>query len=117
MCDALPKTVETWLNAWNRKDVPGYLGAYSASFVPSQGMNRKQWEAMRTTRISKQGDAQIMIGKIVPVKCDALSAEVTFPQEYGSANYKDKVEKTLSLENVKGVWKISKETVTKGRSY
>jgi adhesin transport system outer membrane protein len=116
-CSELPKTVETWLDAWNRKDVPGYLGAYSANFVPTKGMTRKQWEAMRTARIGKQGDIQITVGKIVPVKCDAQSAEVSFPQEYGSAGYKDKVEKTLSLENVKGTWKITKETVTKGRTY
>jgi adhesin transport system outer membrane protein len=116
MCDALPKAVETWLDAWKRRDVPGYLGAYSANFVPAQGMNRKQWEAMRTARISKQGDIQITLGKIVPLKCDAQSAEVTFPQEYASAAYKDKVEKTLSLENVKGAWKITKELVAKGRT-
>jgi len=117
ICDALPKTVESWLDAWNSKDVARYLDAYSTHFVPTKGMNIKQWQAMRTARIGKQGDIQITIGKIIPVKCEAQSAEVSFPQEYGSANYKDKVEKNLSLENVNGIWKITKETVTKGRAY
>lgn len=116
-CAKLPQAVETWLKAWNRKDVAAYLSAYSGSFVPANAMTRKQWEAMRTSRISKQGDIQITIGKVTPVRCDAKTAEVAFSQEYGSANYKDSVNKTLALENVQGVWKITREAVTKGRSY
>ncbi|MBK6592871.1 MAG: TolC family outer membrane protein [Burkholderiales bacterium] len=116
-CMELPKVVLGWLGAWNRKDVTGYLATYSDNFVPAKGMKRKQWEAMRKTRISKQGDLKIAIGKVQPVRCDAKTAEVSFPQEYGSVDYKDKVEKTLSLEQVQGVWKITKETVTKGRAY
>jgi adhesin transport system outer membrane protein len=116
-CEQLPKMVDGWLDAWNRKDVARYLGTYSSSFVPAKGMDRKQWEAMRTSRVSKQGDIQIAISKLVPVRCDAKSAEVAFSQEYGSSGYKDTVEKTLALENIQGEWKITRETVTKGRSY
>ena len=116
-CAHLPQAVETWLKAWNRKDVAGYLSAYSSNFVPGNALDRKQWEAMRTSRISKQGDIQITIGKVTPLRCDAKAAEVAFSQEYGSANYKDSVNKTLAMENVRGVWKITRETVTKGRSY
>ncbi|MEI8156942.1 MAG: TolC family outer membrane protein [Burkholderiales bacterium] len=116
-CAELPKAVESWLDAWNSKDVTRYLDAYSTHFVPTKGMNIKQWQSMRAARIGKQGDIQITIGKVVPVKCDAQSAEVSFPQEYGSVNYKDNVEKKLSFENVKGIWKITKEAVTKGRAY
>lgn len=117
ICMELPKVVEDWLGAWNRKDLPAYLSTYSDNFVPANQMKRKRWEAMRKSRISKQGGLQIVIGKVLPVQCDAKTAEVSFPQEYGSNDYKDKVEKTLSLENIKGVWKITKETVTKGRAY
>jgi adhesin transport system outer membrane protein len=116
-CAQLPQAVETWLKAWNRKDVASYLGAYSSNFVPANALDRKQWETMRTSRISKQGDIQITIGKVTPLRCNAKAAEVAFSQEYGSANYKDSVDKTLALENVQGVWKITRETVTKGRSY
>ena len=117
VCMELPKVVEDWLAAWNRKDLTAYLATYADSFVPANKMKRKPWEAMRKARITKQGDLQIVMGKVVPIQCDAKTAEVSFPQEYGSIDYKDKVEKTLSLEKVKGVWKITKETVTKGRTY
>jgi adhesin transport system outer membrane protein len=116
-CAELPKAVNLWLEAWNRKDVTQYLGAYATNFVPANGMDRKTWEALRRARIGKQGAIQVTIGQVVPTKCDATAADVTFPQEYGSASYKDKVEKTLSLERVQGVWKISREKVTKGRAY
>ena len=116
-CSQLPKTVQTWLDAWNKKDVPAYLGAYSSSFVPGNSMDRKQWEAMRASRIRKQGDIQITINQPKPLRCDGKTAEVAFGQEYVSTTYKDSVNKTLELENVKGVWKITRESVTKGRSY
>lgn len=117
LCNQVPKAVQTWLEAWNKKDVSAYLGAYSSNFVPEKSMTRKQWEAMRTSRISKQGDIQITIGPMNSVRCDNKTAEVAFSQEYGSVNYKDSVNKTLTLENLKGTWKITRETVTKGRSY
>jgi adhesin transport system outer membrane protein len=116
-CAQLQKAVDGWLDAWNRKDVARYLGTYSSGFVPAKGMDRKQWEAMRASRVGKQGDVQIAISKFVPLRCDAKSAEVAFSQEYGSSGYKDTVEKTLALENIQGDWKITRETVTKGRSY
>lgn len=116
-CKELPKVVSDWLAAWNGKDLTRYLATYSSNFVPANGMNRSKWEAMRKTRIGKQGDLTVSIGALEPLRCDAKTAEVSFPQQYGSVDYSDKVEKTLSLEKVQGVWKITKETVTKGRTY
>lgn len=116
-CAKLPQAVETWLKAWNSKDVTAYLGSYSSNFVPGKGIDRKQWEAMRTSRIGKQGDISITTGKLTTARCDAKAAEVSFSQAYGSATYKDTVNKTLAFENVQGVWRITRETVTQGRSY
>jgi adhesin transport system outer membrane protein len=42
---------------------------------------------------------------------------VAFKQEYGSVDYRDTVEKTLSLEQIDNNWKILRETVTKGRTF
>jgi adhesin transport system outer membrane protein len=42
---------------------------------------------------------------------------VAFKQEYGSVDYRDHVEKVLSLQQTDGAWKIVRETVTKGRTY
>ncbi len=51
-CAKLPQTVQTWLKAWNSKDVASYLSAYSGNFVPDNAIGRKQWETLRTSRIN-----------------------------------------------------------------
>jgi len=117
LCAQLPKAVDGWLGAWNRKDVDQYLSSYAANFAPPKGTDRKQWEAMRKARLSKQENIRITIDKLETVRCDGKTAEVSFAQEYGSSNYTDKVQKTLSWENVQGSWKITREAVTQGRSY
>ena len=116
-CAQLPRVVDTWRSAWNRKDVPGYLAAYSKQFTLPKGMDRDQWEAMRKGRIGKQGDITISIAKLTTLRCDAKTAEVSFSQEYASPDFKDTVSKNLSFEMIQGTWKITREAVTKGRAY
>jgi adhesin transport system outer membrane protein len=116
-CKELPGVVESWLGAWNRKDFSAYLGAYADNFQAAKGLSRSKWEQLRKSRINKPGNIQATITQIRPVNCDARNAEIAFTQGYGSVDYRDQVEKTLSLEKVQGVWKITRETVTKGRTF
>ncbi|MBK6593937.1 MAG: TolC family outer membrane protein [Burkholderiales bacterium] len=53
-CMELPKVVLGWLGAWNRKDVTGYLAAYSDNFVPAKGMKRKEGKPC-AKRVSANG--------------------------------------------------------------
>ena len=116
-CTQIPSAVQTWLAAWNSKDANTYLGHYADHFVPAMGLSRNAWENLRKKRIGKQGDIQAAISDIKPLACDAQNAEVSFKQEYGSVDYRDSVEKTLSLTRVGDSWKIVRETVTKGRTF
>jgi adhesin transport system outer membrane protein len=116
-CAQLPQLVEGWIGAWNAKKTSDYLGYYSNNFTPALGMSRSAWENLRKKRINKQGDIKADISDIKPLACDGKTAEVSFKQEYGSVDYRDSVEKTLSLEQVGGSWKILRETVTKGRTF
>lgn len=116
-CAQLPQVVEGWISAWNGKRTGDYLGYYASNFTPALGMSRSAWESLRKKRINKQGDIKAVISDIKPLACDAKTAEVSFKQEYGSVDYRDSVEKTLSLEQVGGNWKILRETVTKGRTF
>lgn len=116
-CTQVPQSVQTWLAAWNSKDASGYLGHYAENFVPALGLSRGAWESLRKKRIDKQGGIQATVSDIKPLACDAKSAEVSFKQEYGSVDYRDSVEKTLSLIRVGDAWKIVRETVTKGRTF
>lgn len=116
-CGQLPSIVTGWLKAWNDKDTPQYLSAYSDRFTPALGLSRSAWETLRKKRIGKQGGIQATITNLRPLKCDAQSAEMAFTQEYGSTDYRDQVDKTLHLERVKDTWKITRETVTRGRTF
>lgn len=117
LCDAVAPSVEKWITAWNSKDLKGYLSAYADNFVPAQGLSRTQWENLRTKRVGKQGGISTVLKNITPAQCNGKTTEVSFTQEYGSEDYRDTVEKTLSMEYVGGAWRILKETVTKGRTF
>ena len=117
VCTKLSPAVDTWLEAWNRKDIGAYLGAYSDSFVPASGMSHAAWETLRKQRLSKQGALKATLKNVRPLRCDGTTAEMAFTQEYGSVDYKDVVEKTLSLEFIKGAWRITREAVTKGKTF
>lgn len=117
LCAQVPQAVQGWLTAWNSKDVKRYLGVYADNFVPALDMSHAAWEKLRTKRMARKDDSLASIGTLTPLRCDGKSAEVSFTQEYGSATYRDKVDKTLTLEQVGGQWKIARETVTKGRTF
>lgn len=117
LCDAVAPSVEKWIASWNSKDFQGYLASYADGFVPAQGLSRTQWENLRKKRVGKQGGISTVLKNITPAQCDGKTTEVSFTQEYGSDDYRDTVEKTLSMEYVNGAWKILKETVTKGRTF
>ncbi|MBK7548108.1 MAG: TolC family outer membrane protein [Rhodoferax sp.] len=116
-CQKVVPAVEAWASAWNRKDASAYLGTYSDTFVPAKGLTHAAWEELRKKRIAKQGEVKAVLKNMRPLRCEANVADVAFTQEYGSVDYKDVVEKTLTLEFIKGEWRITRELVTKGRTY
>lgn len=116
-CQRLTAAVEGWIAAWNKKDINAYFDAYSEAFIPPLSLTRADWETLRKKRLGKQGSIQAVLKNIEPIRCEASSAEVQFTQEYGSDNYQDVVEKKLMMALVKGQWKITRETVTKGRTF
>lgn len=116
-CQKLTPTVENWISAWNRKDISGYFGAYSEAFIPALNLTRAEWDSLRKKRVGKPGGIQTVVSNIRPLRCESNSAEVAFTQQYGSDNYRDVVEKILTMKLTKGEWKIYRETVTKGRTF
>ena len=116
-CKKVMPAVDAWASAWNRKDTSAYLGAYSDTFVPAKGLTHAAWEELRKKRIAKQGELKAVLKNVRPLTCEANVANVAFTQEYGSFDYKDVVEKTLTLEFIKGEWRITRELVTKGKTF
>jgi adhesin transport system outer membrane protein len=117
ICQSITPAVEKWISAWSKKDINGYFAFYSDAFVPAQNLKRAQWEALRKKLVGKQGSISIAAKNITPTQCDSKTSQVSFTQEYGSDDYRDSIQKTLSMEYVNGQWKILSETVTNGRTF
>jgi adhesin transport system outer membrane protein len=80
-------------------------------------MKYATWAKLRKQRLSQNSASKAILSDIKTVSCAQGAAELSFTQTYGSVDHSDIVEKTLSMELVKGQWKITRETVTKGRTY
>ena len=103
-------TILKWRNAWQSRDVKGYLSMYSKHFKPAKKLSRKTWEKKRRGSLTRP--KYIVVGienLIVEMKSDS-KAVATFIQDYTSDRYADTVNKKLVLVKEGGSWKISRET-------
>lgn len=100
--------VTTWAQAWARRDVEAYLGAYAADFsVP--GLSRADWEAQRRARIEAPKTISVDISDL-KIEEQGNTATATFRQAYRSDRLNSTVTKTLKLALVGGQWRIVGET-------
>jgi tetratricopeptide (TPR) repeat protein len=108
--DDVLKAVNAWANAWERKDMKAYLGAYAADFKTPKGMPRKEWEAERSKRIAgKGGKISVQVdGPEVTVNGD--SATVKFRQHYKAPGLSSSASKTMLLVRSGNRWLIKEET-------
>lgn len=116
-CPDFAPMLNEWIGAWRNKQFASYLSFYANDFEPALKLNRTQWETLRKQRLNKKGAIKAVIEDVSTSVCNTDTAEVHFRQSYGSDDYNDGVEKTLSLVRVGQDWKIKRETVTKGRTF
>ena len=109
--DSVFKALNTWVDAWARRDKAAYFAAYDASFVPSGGGSRADWEERRRLSFG--------LAKYIEIKVDSPSIDrteegavtLTFNQHYRSDNYRDDVVKQLLMVERDGRWLIVEEKV------
>ncbi len=99
-----------WRNAWQAKDVKGYLSMYSKRFKPQKRMSLKTWKKKRRRSLSRPKFIIVGIENLVVDMKSDTRAVATFVQEYTSDRYADMVKKTLVLVKEGTNWKISRET-------
>jgi tetratricopeptide (TPR) repeat protein len=99
--------VQAWASAWSRKDVDGYLAAYTPEF--SGGKSRKAWEEERRARIVGKRSISVVLSDI-ETRMQGNKAIVQFRQQYTADALKVSSRKTLELVNVGGRWLIQKES-------
>ncbi len=109
--DEIAKVVESWANAWSRKDVKSYLSFYAKDFQTPKGMTRKDWEAERRQRIDKPGKLQVAVENI-KVTVSGDTATVRFRQNYTSSSLKSSTGKALVfIRSGSNKWLIQQERV------
>jgi hypothetical protein len=102
------KVFDTWLRAWNAKDMEAYFGVYAKAFRPSDGESRDAWERQRRIRISNKSYINVRAeSSELTIKQD--TATIRFVQIYLSDRLRDETGKTLLFAKTNGKWQIVQE--------
>ncbi len=104
------KAIDSWLAAWAKKDVKGYLAHYAKDFQTPGGEPRSAWESERSRRINKPGAIQVSYDKL-RVSVEGNTATAKFRQYYKSGALKTASNKVLVLVHRDGRWLIQQERI------
>jgi len=107
--DDVVKAMNAWADAWSRKDMRGYLGAYAREFDTPKGMSRKAWEQEREQRIAGKG-GNISVSFDTPqVTINGDKATAKFRQHYKATGLSSSTTKTLVFVRAGSKWLIKEE--------
>lgn len=102
--------VHAWASAWSRRDILGYLGAYTPEYATG-GKSHKAWEEDRKARIVPRKHIAVEISDL-RVSVNGDKAEAHFKQTYESDTLTTSGHKTLDLvRSPSGKWQIKQESV------
>ena len=105
---AVTAAVNGWADAWSRKDVADYIGAYVRDFKGSDA-SAAAWQSNRRERIMSKRRISVEVSGL---KIDIVKdvAKVSFRQAYSADLLRVSSQKTLELEQRGGKWLIRKES-------
>ena len=107
--DDVVKAMNAWADAWSRKDMRAYLGAYAHEFNTPKGMSRKAWEQEREQRIAGKG-GKISVSFDTPqVTINGDKATAKFRQHYKATGLSSSTTKTLVFVRAGSKWLIKEE--------
>jgi tetratricopeptide (TPR) repeat protein len=107
--DDVVKAMNAWADAWSRKDMRAYLGAYAREFDTPKGMSRKAWEQEREQRIAGKG-GKISVSFDTPqVTINGDKATAKFRQHYKATGLSSSTTKTLVFVRAGSKWLIKEE--------
>lgn len=102
------RAVQSWAQAWSRKDVKAYLAAYDKDFEVPDGRSRAAWERERQQRVGKPGSISVDVEN-PRVTLSGNRATVRFQQRYRSSGFNASTVKTLELVRRGDEWRIRRE--------
>jgi len=105
----IARAITAWANAWSRKDMRAYLGAYASDFNTPKGVARKAWEAEREDRIAgKSGKISVNVDEpTISINGDKATAK--FRQHYKAGSLDSSTTKTLVFVRSGSKWLIKEE--------
>ena len=109
--ETVTKALNTWVGAWTRQDKAAYFAAYDASFMPSGGSSRADWEKRRRLSFGLAKKVDIKIDSPSIDRTEEGAVTLTFNQYYRSDTYRDAVVKQLLMVERDGRWLIVEEKV------
>ena len=102
--------VHAWASAWSRRDMAGYLAAYTPEYATA-GKSHKAWEEDRKARILPRKRIAVQVADL-RVSVNGDKAEAHFKQIYESDTLSTSGHKTLELvRSPSGKWQIRQESV------
>lgn len=102
--------VRGWANAWERKDMGAYIGAYAPGFKGTEG-SASAWQAARRQRIVGKSRISVELSGITVELLANNTARASFRQDYAADQLKVSSQKSLELVKRDGKWLIRKESV------
>ena len=103
------QAVNSWAEAWSKKDADAYLSHYAKDFKTPGGEARASWEKSRRTRISAPKSIEVAIASPKVTVQGADRASVSFRQSYRSDVFKGTSSKTLVMVKADNRWLIREE--------
>ena len=102
--------VHAWASAWSRRDMAGYLAAYTPDYATG-GKSHKSWEEDRKARIVPRKRIAVQVAEL-NVSVTGDKAVARFKQIYESDTLSTTGHKTLDLvRSPSGKWLIKQESV------
>lgn len=106
--DQVVAAVEAWRQAWSKRDMSTYLGAYSDAFTPPDGMSREDWIASRYRNVGGRKSINVQIQRLLVQTPAEGRVRVSFLQDYRSGSLRE-LGQSKTLDLVKGTdnrWRI-----------
>lgn len=105
--DDVRANVYAWHRSWQNRDINSYMSFYSPDFR-SEDLDYKDWKQKKIQAFKTSGDIQVEITDL-GVFIEAEYATARFVQRYHDSKFSDVGEKTLTMVNSNGKWKIVSE--------
>lgn len=105
--DDVRANVYAWHKSWQNLDISSYVSFYSPDFR-SEGLDYKGWMQKKIKLFKTSGDIQVEITDL-GVFIEGEYATARFVQRYHDSKFSDVGEKTLTMVNSNGKWKIVSE--------